>query len=170
MTGWSAAGGVPRRPTTPPTMTQNGVGPSWTTGAFSRKSASTILRRRANFRAAFSDFSVARVARFGGRDVTRLLKDAGIVRHRGKIESTVNNARRALELAEEFGSLAAYFWRFEPDPSSRPRRFAKAALLKMSTSAEWGQLPCTPSCRRWDWSTTTSMAATADASACRGYT
>ena len=55
-----------------------------------------------------------KVARFGARDVTRLLGDAGIVRHRGKIESTINNARRVLELREEFGSLAAYVWRFEP--------------------------------------------------------
>ena len=55
-----------------------------------------------------------KVARFGARDVTRLLGDAGIVRHRGKIESTINNARRVLELREEFGSLAAYAWRFEP--------------------------------------------------------
>jgi len=77
----------------------------------------TILRKREAFRRAFAGFDFARVARFGARDVTRLLGDAGIVRHRGKIESTVNNARRAVELAAEHGSLAAYFWGFEP-----PRR------------------------------------------------
>lgn len=75
----------------------------------------TILRKRENFRAAFADFDFARVARFGKRDVTRLLGDAGIVRHRGKIESTVNNARRALELVEEAGSLGAFFARFRAE-------------------------------------------------------
>jgi DNA-3-methyladenine glycosylase I len=75
----------------------------------------TILRKRANFRRAFADFDCARVARFGKRDVTRLLGDAGIVRHRGKIESTVNNARRALELAQEQGSLARFFERYRAE-------------------------------------------------------
>jgi len=74
----------------------------------------TILRKRENFRAAFAGFEPARVARFGERDVTRLVKDAGIVRHRGKIEATINNAQRALELIEEQGSLAAYVWGWEP--------------------------------------------------------
>ena len=72
----------------------------------------TILRKRANFRAAFADFDFERVARFGKRDVARLLKDEGIVRHRGKIESAIHNAKRALELVEEQGSLAAYFERY----------------------------------------------------------
>jgi len=74
----------------------------------------TILRKRENFRAAFAGFDPAVVASFGSSDVERLLGDAGIVRHRGKIQSTINNARRALELAAEFGSLAAYLWGFEP--------------------------------------------------------
>lgn len=72
----------------------------------------TILRKRENFRRAFRDFDFVRVARFGARDVARLMKDAGIVRHRGKIESTINNARRAIELQREYGSLAAYFWKW----------------------------------------------------------
>jgi DNA-3-methyladenine glycosylase I len=72
----------------------------------------TILRKRENFRKAFRGFDFAKVARFGARDVTRLMKDAGIVRHRGKIESTINNARRALELRREFGSLSKYFWKW----------------------------------------------------------
>ena len=67
---------------------------------------------------------------------TRLLGDAGIVRHRGKIESTINNARRVLALREEFGSLAAYAWRFEPAPRSRPKRMTLAALKKLGSSAE----------------------------------
>lgn len=73
----------------------------------------TILRKRDNFRAAFSDFDFAAVARFNSRSVERLLRDAGIVRHRGKIESTINNAARAVDLAREYGSLAAYFWQYE---------------------------------------------------------
>lgn len=92
----------------------------------------TILRKREHFRAAFAQFDFERVARFGARDVTRLLQDAGIVRHRGKIESTINNARRAVALVEEQGSLATYFWRFEPPASERPTRFVKAELMTMS--------------------------------------
>lgn len=89
----------------------------------------TILRKRENFRKAFADFEFERVARFTDADVERLLADAGIVRHRGKIESTINNARRAIELRQEFGSLAAYFWHFEPGPEERPRRITKEALM-----------------------------------------
>jgi DNA-3-methyladenine glycosylase I len=75
----------------------------------------TILAKRENFRAAFHDFDFDRVARFTARDVTRLLKDAGIVRHRGKIESVINNARQACELVKAEGSLAAFVWQYEPD-------------------------------------------------------
>ncbi|MEN9543617.1 MAG: hypothetical protein RLZZ598_450 [Pseudomonadota bacterium] len=80
----------------------------------------TILNKRENFRRAFEHFDAERVACYGEAEVARLLADAGIVRHRGKIESTINNARRLLELRAEFGSLAAYVWRHEPDPASRP--------------------------------------------------
>jgi DNA-3-methyladenine glycosylase I len=96
----------------------------------------TILGKREAFRAGFAGFDIERVARFTARDVTRLLKDAGIVRHRGKIESTINNAKRARETAEEFGSLAAYFWQFEPKPASRPRKLTREVLAAMTTSAE----------------------------------
>ena len=72
----------------------------------------TILRKRENFRRAFAGFDVQKMARFGKRDVDRLMRDAGIIRHRGKIESAINNARRALELAGEAGSLSTYFWRW----------------------------------------------------------
>jgi DNA-3-methyladenine glycosylase I len=92
----------------------------------------TILRKRESFRAAFRGFEPVAVARLGARDVARLLKDPGIVRHRGKIESTVNNARRARELRAEAGSLAAFFWSFEPSPAERPRRVSRAALAAMS--------------------------------------
>ena len=80
----------------------------------------TILRKRENFRAAFGDFDIATVAAFRSGDIERLLGDAGIVRHRGKIASAVNNARRATELLEEFGSLAAYVWGWEPEVASDP--------------------------------------------------
>jgi DNA-3-methyladenine glycosylase I len=73
----------------------------------------TILMKRENFRAAFKNFDFDRVARFTARDVARLLKDEGIVRHRGKIEATINNARRAREMVKSEGSLAAFFWRYE---------------------------------------------------------
>ena len=96
----------------------------------------TILYKREAFRAAFAGFDVERVAHFTARDVTRLLGDAGIVRHRGKIESTINNAKRARETAAEFGSLAAYFWGFEPAPRSRPRKLTREALAGMTTSPE----------------------------------
>jgi DNA-3-methyladenine glycosylase I len=75
----------------------------------------TILAKRENFRAAFHDFDFDRIARFAQRDVDRLLKDAGIVRHRGKIEAVISNARQAQELVKQEGSLAAFIWRYEPD-------------------------------------------------------
>jgi len=80
----------------------------------------TILTKRENFRRAFHDFEIERVARFNAKSVERLLADEGIVRHRGKIEAAINNARRAREVIAEHGSLAAYFWAFEPDPDNRP--------------------------------------------------
>ena len=72
----------------------------------------TILRKRENFRAAFTNFDMDAVARFTEKDINRLMNDAGIVRHRGKIEATINNASRALELIEETGSLARHIWSF----------------------------------------------------------
>jgi DNA-3-methyladenine glycosylase I len=74
----------------------------------------TILAKRENFRAAFHDFDFDRVARFTQRDIDRLLRNEGIVRHRGKIEAVINNARRTRELVKREGSLAAYIWRYEP--------------------------------------------------------
>ena len=96
----------------------------------------TILRKRENFRKAFKGFDPSVVARFGARDVQRLVKDAGIIRHRGKIESTINNATRALELIDEHGSLAAYFWSWEPEASSRPKRITREALGQMSITEQ----------------------------------
>ena len=90
----------------------------------------TILAKRENFRAAFHDFDFDRIARYTRRDIDRLLKDAGIVRHRGKIEAVINNARRAQELVKQEGSLAAFLWRYEP----RAKGLAKPQTV--STSAE----------------------------------
>jgi len=96
----------------------------------------TILRKRENFRQAFSGFALEAVARFGAKDVQRLIEDEGIIRHRGKIESTINNAKRALALIDEKGSLAAYFWSWEPAATERPRTVTRETLLKMTTTAQ----------------------------------
>lgn len=96
----------------------------------------TILNKREAFRAGFAHFDAAQVARFNEADITRLLGDAGIVRHRGKIESTINNAKRVIELRAEFGSLAAYAWAHEPAPGSRPKTMTLEALRTNTTSTE----------------------------------
>jgi len=96
----------------------------------------TILRKREGFRRAFAGFDFAQVARFGEADVERLLADPGIVRHRGKILAAINNAARALELADEFGSIAAFVWKFEPDAAARPTRFDKATLGGLGKTAQ----------------------------------
>jgi DNA-3-methyladenine glycosylase I len=96
----------------------------------------TILRKRENFRAAFAGFEPEKVARFGEADAARLLADAGIVRNRRKIEATINNARRCADMVDEFGSLAAYVWGFEPHPTARPATLDRAALMELTTAAE----------------------------------
>lgn len=92
----------------------------------------TILTKRENFRAAFLGFDFDRVADFGEGDVERLLQDAGIVRHRGKIEAVINNARRAQELVREKGSLAAYIWGFEPEDGGPHLASTSPASVAMS--------------------------------------
>ncbi|MBW8300681.1 MAG: DNA-3-methyladenine glycosylase I [Hydrogenophaga sp.] len=94
----------------------------------------TILRKRENFRAAFAGFDFHRVALFDDDDIARCLADTGIVRHRGKIVSTINNARHAVDLEAEFGSLSRYFWSFEPKPEERPARMDYATLRANPTS------------------------------------
>jgi len=96
----------------------------------------TILRKRAAFRRAFADFDPRVVARFDAADVARLLLDAGIVRHRGKIEATVQNARATLEVQDELGSLRALVWRFEPGPAARPARVTTTYLHSTSSTPE----------------------------------
>ena len=94
----------------------------------------TILEKRENFRAAFAGFDFDQIAPWGAPEVERLVQDAGIVRHRGKIVSTVNNARRAQALRDEFGSLARYFWGFEPGPEDRPVRVDWEGLVANPTT------------------------------------
>jgi len=88
----------------------------------------TILGKRAGFRAAFDGFDFTVIAGYDDRDVARLLADSGIVRHRGKIEATINNARRAVDLVAEEGSLAGYVWRFAPDDTAPHRGLSQSPL------------------------------------------
>lgn len=103
----------------------------------------TILAKRENFRAAFCEFDFNKIARFTQNDIDRLLKDAGIVRHRGKIEAVINNAQRALEMVEREGSLAAFIWRYEPDtnqlaePQTASTSAASIALSKDLKKLGW---------------------------------
>lgn len=96
----------------------------------------TILRKREAFRAGFDGFDFHTVSRYTARDVERLLADAGIVRHRGKIEACIHNAGRAIELQREFGSLARYFWRYEVDVSTRPKQLTREVLRGITTAPE----------------------------------
>jgi DNA-3-methyladenine glycosylase I len=96
----------------------------------------TILKKRENFRAGFANFDWTQVARFGDKDIERLVNDAGIIRHRGKIEAAINNARCAEKLLESENSLAAYFWKFEPSAGSRPKHITRETLRAMTQSPE----------------------------------
>lgn len=101
----------------------------------------TILAKRENFRSAFHRFDFNKVAQFSEEDVERLLQDEGIVRHRGKIEATINNAKCALKLVEQEGSLAAYFWRYEADGYVKPQI--------RSTSKE--SIACSKALKKMGW-------------------
>ncbi|MGH1435318.1 MAG: DNA-3-methyladenine glycosylase I [Lewinella sp.] len=92
----------------------------------------TILRKRENFREAFHHFDYSKIAKMGPDDVERLVQNAGIIRHRGKIKSTINNAQRAIELVEEKGSLANYFWSFEPPANERPKALNYETLHQLA--------------------------------------
>ncbi len=94
----------------------------------------TILRKRENFRAAFAGFDFEKVAKFDEADIERCVADAGIIRHRGKIVSTINNARRAIALRQEFGSLARYFWSYEPGTGDRPGAIDRAYIAANPTT------------------------------------
>jgi DNA-3-methyladenine glycosylase I len=103
----------------------------------------TILAKRENFRKAFHGFDFDKIARFTSKDVSRLLKDKGIVRHKGKIEAVINNAKRAQEIVEREGSLAAFIWKFEPDeknlgkPQTASTSEASIALSKELKKQGW---------------------------------
>ncbi len=94
----------------------------------------TILRKRPNFRAAFDGFDFRVVADYDEADVTRLLADAGIVRHRGKIEATIGNARATCDLVDAEGSLAGYLWSFEPGSAERPEALSVEAVRALTTT------------------------------------
>jgi DNA-3-methyladenine glycosylase I len=117
----------------------------------------TILRKRENFRRAFADFDFERVARFTSRDVGRLLQDAGIVRHRGKIESTINNARQCSDIVEQFGSLEGYIWGFEPAPRVRPKKVTWDRLRRMAAPPESRALSMDLRARGWTFVGPTTM-------------
>lgn len=96
----------------------------------------TILRKREAFRSAFLGFDFDRIVGFTESDLDRLTNDAAIIRHRGKIASVVNNAQRARELRDEFGSLAAFFWAHEPSAESRPKRIDRDTLMSLAVTPE----------------------------------
>jgi DNA-3-methyladenine glycosylase I len=96
----------------------------------------TILRKRENFRNAFDNFDYTKVAKYNDKKVEKLLKDKGIIRHRGKIESTINNAMAVQDIIAEFGSFAAYAWQYEPDPKTRPKNLTFKILSAMGKTPE----------------------------------
>lgn len=115
----------------------------------------TILRKREAFRRAFAGFDFQRVARYTPARVNRLLQDSGIVRHRGKIEAAVSNARCACKLADEYGSLAAFFWRYLPE--KRPRHLTLATLRRLSETRESRALSHDLKARGWRFVGPTTM-------------
>lgn len=96
----------------------------------------TVLTKRDNFRKAFKQFDVHKVARFTEKDINRLLQNEGIIRHRGKIEATVNNAKRAKEMIKQEGSLATFFWRYEPEWKTRKPQTVATSEESIAISKE----------------------------------
>lgn len=94
----------------------------------------TILRKRENFRKAFVGFDYKKVAKFDEKDVERLLKNEGIIRHRGKIEATIENAKQVQPLIDEFGSLWVYFSQFKPDENERPSTMDFDSIKKLGVT------------------------------------
>jgi DNA-3-methyladenine glycosylase I len=117
----------------------------------------TILNKRESFRTAFANFDAEQVARFDARDIKRLVSDAGIVRHSGKIASTINNAQRVIELRKEFGSLGAFVWRLEPEAKSRPAQITHEAVKAMPTSPASAALSKDLKKRGWTFVGPTTM-------------
>ena len=96
----------------------------------------TVLRKRDNFIETFDNFDFKKISQYGDNDISRCLVNPGIIRHRGKIESTINNAKKAIELVNEFGSLASFFWSFEPGMKNRPEKLTFAVANQITMSAE----------------------------------
>ncbi|MDI1340147.1 DNA-3-methyladenine glycosylase I [Polaromonas sp.] len=117
----------------------------------------TILNKREAFRSAFANFDAEQMANFDASDVRRLLGDAGIVRHAGKIASAINNARRVLDLRREFGSLAAYVWRLEPDAANRPEYITLDAVRALPHSPASAALSQDLKKRGWTFVGPTTM-------------
>lgn len=111
----------------------------------------TILRKRENFRKGFANFNFYKVAKFDERDVERLLGDAGIVRHRKKIESAINNAKKACDLVAEEGSLDNFFWQFVPAPAERPLTIDHATLSTLAQTATSTRLAKELKIRGWSF-------------------
>ena len=109
----------------------------------------TILKKRESFRQLFENFEFEKISRFGEAEISHLMTKTAIVRHRGKIESTINNAKRAIELREEAGSLASYFWSFEPSESSRPQELNRSIMRNMSKTKESTELSKALKKRGW---------------------
>lgn len=117
----------------------------------------TILRKRENFRRAFNGFDIEKVARFTPKKIEQLVLDAGIVRHRGKIESTINNAKRCADLIDEIGSLAKYVWGYEPSPAARPKALSWERLRAIAITPESTALSKDLKKRGWSFVGPTTM-------------
>jgi DNA-3-methyladenine glycosylase I len=111
----------------------------------------TILKKRENFRAAFDGFDFHMVALYGDEKVEELVMNAGIIRHRGKITSTINNAKKAIELQKEFGALSNYFWSFEPKAENRPDKFDQETLGPIAITEESKKLSKDLKKRGWSF-------------------
>ncbi|WP_147194996.1 DNA-3-methyladenine glycosylase I [Pantoea sp. MBD-2R] len=120
-------------------------------GFHSGMSWQLIYNKRENFRRAFQDFDFYQVAKFTDDDVARLMADKSIVRNRAKILSAINNAQRAIELVEEAGSLAAWFWQFEPKEEDRPATVDLEYWQNAKTSPEATRLSKALKKRGWSW-------------------
>lgn len=96
----------------------------------------TILKKRGNFRDAFNGFDYNLVSKYTSTDVDRIMENAGVVRSKPKILSTINNAKRTIEVQKEYGSLAGFIWQFEPSPESRPKKFDKDTIMSITKTKE----------------------------------
>lgn len=120
-------------------------------GFHSGMSWQMIYNKRENFRRAFAGFDFEKVARFNEADIARLMADKSIVRNRAKILATINNAQRAIDMVAEAGSLAAWFWQFEPGPEARPQTVDIHYWQGNNTSPEAEAMSKALKKRGWRW-------------------